>query len=352
MITKVRLKNFQVHKNRVLEFTEGVNIIRGSSDAGKSAIIRAMIACITGKDFNSAYQTWGTNGPMEVTIEIDGHVITRGRDAKSNYYILDGKKFAALRGECPKEISKIFNIGVDQLNSQYESFYLLSETAGGVAKKIQAVCDLDSIARISKVSTKAVSDATTEERIIERKLSELEPRLQKLDDVVILRRRYQRLVERGEYLQEQESTLSSYEKLKAGYEKLEDYKNSARAAILRPEFNECAALDASIKKHRSEFEQLLTLRKNIDRISEKIKKAGTIASVFSELSAMKNDAEQSMQMLMLIEKKLGNFERLKIKYANVKRNLIKSRKELSEVLSERDELFKEIKVCPLCGAEL
>lgn len=352
MITKVHLKNFQAHKNRVLEFTEGVNIIRGSSDSGKSAIIRAMIACITGKDFNAAYQTWGTKGPMEVTIEIDGHVITRGRDAKSNYYILDGKKFAALRGECPQEISDIFNIGADQLNSQYESFYLLSETAGGVAKKIQAVCDLDSIARISKAASQAASHANSEETIIERTLSSLEPKLQKLDDVVILRRRYQRLVERREYLQEQDAILSSYERLKDGYAKLKAYENLARAAILRPEFNECTALDASIKKHRSEFEQLLKLRKNIDRISEKIKKVSSIASVFSELSAMKNDAEQSMQMLTLIEKKLDNFERLKIKYTNVKRNLIKSRKELSEVLSERDEIFKEIKICPLCGAEL
>lgn len=352
MITKIRLKNFQAHKNRVLEFTEGVNIIRGSSDAGKSAIIRAMIACITGKDFNSAYQTWGTNGPMEVTIEIDGHVITRGRDAKSNYYILDGKKFAALRGECPKEISEIFNIGADQLNSQYESFYLLSETAGGVAKKIQAVCDLDSIARISKVSTKAVSDATTEERIIERKLSELEPRLQKLDDVVILRRRYQRLVERREYLQEQEATLSSYEELKAGYEKLEDYENLARAAILRPEFNKCKALDESIKKNHSEHEQLLRLHRNVQRLSLKIEKAAIIENAMKEILSLFSEVQKIQKSIKENEKRYEEYENFLVKYENIVKKLEKSKKELKGLFEERDELFKEIKVCPLCGAEL
>ena len=352
MITKVRLKNFQAHKNRVLEFTEGVNIIRGSSDAGKSAIIRAMIACITGKDFNSAYQTWGTNGPMEVTIEIDGHVITRGRDAKSNYYILDGKKFAALRGECPKEISEIFNIGADQLNSQYESFYLLSETAGGVAKKIQAICDLDSIARISKVSTKAVSDATTEERIIERKLSDLEPRLQKLDDVIILRRRYQRLVERGEYLQEQEATLSSYEKLKAGYEKLVVYENLAAAASLRPDLDQCVELLTSIKNKRSEREQLIRLQKNVERLSMKIEKAAKAESTLKENKSIFVEIQKMQKSLQENEKRMKNFENLKVKYEKTTKVFEKAKKELKNLYIEREELFKEIKICPLCGASL
>lgn len=352
MITELHLKNFQAHKNKVLKFTEGVNIIRGSSDSGKSAIIRAMIACITGKDFNSAYQTWGTSGPMEVSITIDGHTITRGRDAKSNYYLLDGKRFVALRGECPKEISDIFNINADQLNSQYDSFFLLSDTAGGVAKKIQAVCDLDSIAKINKAVTKSVNDTAVEERMISQKLADLEPRLKKLDSVVVLRRRYQRLLERKTYIEEQESLLDSYEQLKAGYEKLVVYENLAAAASLRPDLDQCVELLTSIKNKRSEREQLIRLQKNVERLSVKIERATKAESILKESKSIFVEIQKMQKTLQENEKRMKNFENLKMKYEKTTKAFEKAKKELKNLYIEREELFKEIKICPLCGANL
>ena len=39
MISSVHIKNFQKHKDLSLEFTPGINVITGKSDAGKSADI-------------------------------------------------------------------------------------------------------------------------------------------------------------------------------------------------------------------------------------------------------------------------------------------------------------------------
>ena len=36
MIIKVEIENFQSHKNTVLEFVPGTNVVIGESDAGKS----------------------------------------------------------------------------------------------------------------------------------------------------------------------------------------------------------------------------------------------------------------------------------------------------------------------------
>lgn len=41
MISKITIRNFQTHKKSELEFTDGVNLIVGSSDNGKSSVIRA-----------------------------------------------------------------------------------------------------------------------------------------------------------------------------------------------------------------------------------------------------------------------------------------------------------------------
>ena len=42
MIKSVELKNFQSHNQSRLEFCDGVNIIVGASDSGKSAILRGL----------------------------------------------------------------------------------------------------------------------------------------------------------------------------------------------------------------------------------------------------------------------------------------------------------------------
>ena len=41
-LKRVRLENFQSHKNSIIDFDRGLNVIVGPSDSGKSAIIRAI----------------------------------------------------------------------------------------------------------------------------------------------------------------------------------------------------------------------------------------------------------------------------------------------------------------------
>ena len=42
MIKSLELFNFQSHAHTLIEFSDGVNIISGTSDSGKSAILRAL----------------------------------------------------------------------------------------------------------------------------------------------------------------------------------------------------------------------------------------------------------------------------------------------------------------------
>ncbi len=41
-LTEIKLENFQDHKDSTISLTNGINLIVGSSDAGKSAILRAV----------------------------------------------------------------------------------------------------------------------------------------------------------------------------------------------------------------------------------------------------------------------------------------------------------------------
>ena len=79
MIQSVHIQNFQSHKNSTLEFSPGVNIIVGTSDSGKTAIIRALRWVVWNRPSgDSLRSTWG--GKTSVEICLDKGSVERSKD--------------------------------------------------------------------------------------------------------------------------------------------------------------------------------------------------------------------------------------------------------------------------------
>lgn len=353
MITEVHLKNFQAHRDLKLKFTPGVNIIRGSSDAGKSAIIRAMMALITGKDFSSSYQTWGTDGPMEVTIKTKEHEVTRGRSARKNFYRVDGKEYSAVGTATPREVSACLPIQPDRdsdnLGSQYASFYLLSDTAGNVAKKIQAVCDLASISRISKELSAQVRQSADDERVLGRELDDVGKALSGLDDVHIFRKRFARLRERHVYLEEQKSQKAIYERTLEGFRALESYENFASGAALRQDYEKCKEGFRELENRRSEARLLRKVFASAIRISRSIEDAKDLAEGLPAIRENYAGLHRSLSDLADKKKELTKLHELLLEWRHIDFTLKKEVKKLSGLRAEEATLKKELQICPLCG---
>jgi len=70
MIKQLTIKNFQSHKKTKLEFSDGVNIIIGQSDSGKTAIIRALNWVVNNKPSGDSFRShWGGDTNVEITME-------------------------------------------------------------------------------------------------------------------------------------------------------------------------------------------------------------------------------------------------------------------------------------------
>jgi len=66
MIKTLSIQNYQSHKDSTLEFDPGVNVIVGSTDSGKTAIIRALRWLIWNRPNGDSFRsTWG--GDTKVT---------------------------------------------------------------------------------------------------------------------------------------------------------------------------------------------------------------------------------------------------------------------------------------------
>ena len=90
---KVTIENFQSISKGELEFTQGINIIVGQSNSGKSAILRAIKGAILNPSGSQKYIKNGTKG-FKVGIDYQGNSIEWSRTSKSPEYVINGEKYA------------------------------------------------------------------------------------------------------------------------------------------------------------------------------------------------------------------------------------------------------------------
>ena len=107
-ITKVELENFQSHKNSVIEFDRGLNVILGNSDSGKTAIIRAIKWAIYNEPQGLSYIREGESSASVTVYFNTGAILKRYRTKSKNVYYLkksNGEEFnfESFGKDVPKE---------------------------------------------------------------------------------------------------------------------------------------------------------------------------------------------------------------------------------------------------------
>lgn len=144
MIHKLLLVNFQSHAYTELSFHEGVNVIVGSSDSGKSSIIRALHWIVRNRPSGSSYRSsWG--GQTKCLLEAPEGVLGHFRGDTETGYTINDAVLRAVGTEVPEEVSAL--VRMDDLNIQYQhdAPFGISFTAGEMAKLLNRIVKLDAI---------------------------------------------------------------------------------------------------------------------------------------------------------------------------------------------------------------
>ncbi len=180
MIKEVHIQNFLSHKNTTLEFSPGLNIIVGESDTGKSAIVRALRWIILNRPTGDSFRSnWG--GQTSVHVSFDDVEIVRYKNEKENAYGLVTNAgvdlFKAIRTDVPDEIRNALQLDVNNVQTQFESHFLLSSSPGEIAHHFNKIAHLDridiGIGNIKKWIGVAGASITAEEGSLDRLGEEL-----------------------------------------------------------------------------------------------------------------------------------------------------------------------------------
>ena len=139
------VSNFQIHKAHTVAIPEGeITYLQGDSDTGKSAMLRAIRWLCENKPDGGSFVTFKTprGTTSVVTLEVDGHTITRERGKSKNLYTLDGEVYEAFGRSVPEPVSKVLKLSPYAFQLQGEPPFLIGFSPTEAAKVLSDACGL------------------------------------------------------------------------------------------------------------------------------------------------------------------------------------------------------------------
>ena len=344
MIKSIRLLNFQSHADTTLKFSEGVNIIIGASDSGKTAIIRALRWMVTNRPSGDSFRsTWGGKTSVEMLTD-DAHVV-RSKD-KEGEYIVGDLHFKAFGTDVPQEVTDALRFNDINLQQQLDAPFLLSLTPGDVASHFNKIAKFESIDKGNTNVNSAIREITAEIKFKTQQETQLIEDVKKYEHLDM----FETDVEVLEHLEKSKAALgNSFGKLQT----LASSYKSTKAQM--EEYSHALSLDGVVSEVLSLFEKKRKVVTNHDKLYK----------LTAEWYFNKSHMEHIEETLSL-EKPVNEL----LKLMTDRKMLVEGKRKLSDVLSslvgiqdriskgnafislKNEEWEKEMPVggsCPLCN---
>jgi len=348
MIDKLKLINFQSHKDSTLKFHKGVNIIVGESDSGKSSILRGLKLAIYNEPNGDSYRSnWG--GGTSVELEVNNKIITRTKTNSKNLYELSDfdEPFAAFGQTVPDEIKEVLNMDEINLQQQLDAPFLISETSGKVALHFNKIAKLDKIDRAQSKVQKEINTINLELKHRQKELEIKQDKLKEFPNLNKLERSLVKIENLETTKQEKENQIETLNRLCNQITGIEQEIN-----LCEKEVESESSINIILKLYNEKTvknNNWLNLHNIIlknDKIQDKLNKYQN-----------KIKAEASIDELLKLYK---NKQKVTISGSKLKKLYINSNqinKELTSKEIELKRLEKEYKkdfpeVCPLCNSKI
>lgn len=353
-IKNLILNNFQQWKKGNIQFKEGLNVIVGNTESGKSTLFRAINSILTGK-MPEDYVRKGTKG-CEVEVQFsDDTFFKRSRTKKDNIANANGVIFERVGKEIPFEyFNKLgktsIEFGSKELSlcsySQFEPHFFITLSDYDKSKLIGTICGIDIVDKLVDAINKDIRSNNANIKFLDNKIKEQ--------------------AEQHEIIENQFKTLDDkhtklylcINALKDDYKRLENLSISSHNLILfnngiKSAKDELNRLKAKFNQFDTEkvakLSKFLGLRTKLDGIITDI---SSINSNLKKLKLSENiDVSKASLLDDLVFLKQKLFE-LNNKTTEINKNLMETDKHIEFLETEKRTLLADYDKCPLCGGIL
>jgi len=192
MFKKLILKDFKTHKDSVLEFSSGVNVITGDTGQGKTNILLSTGWVKDNRPLGSNCIRRGQDSSrvvLEVEENKDIFGVVRSRGTSNNSYSIEkngkavGDPFTAFGNSPPEQVSKILNLSDINIQKQRDSHFLVYSSAGQRATYVRSITKLDEIDRVVKLLSGKIRSKRGEEYLYKNNIESTKDKLADLNKI-------------------------------------------------------------------------------------------------------------------------------------------------------------------------
>lgn len=340
-IKRVEITNYQSHKYTPIDFVNGLNVLVGESDQGKTAVIRAIRWCLINVPDGINFIRNGENEASVKIVLSNGKTIVRRRDRKNvnEYQLFEGdgepKIFSSFGKKVPQEILEAHGIkpvGDDvyfQIADQIEGPFMMSLKP---KQRAEILGNLDELSRIDNALTEVNQDVLASNKS--------KKRLEKEEKQLVLSIEKMKVE-----INRLSVKIGTLKELKEGIEsKLELRKYLTKQLLRLKEIQEdIKMLDESVKKANfvlSHWPEDIEERVQQFRfLSGHIKRLKDIQSELSSIKTVQSDK------IILLEEKSGQIDEKMEQFHKLSRllgQLKENEKQLSETKSNYPERVEKL----------
>lgn len=352
MLKSVILKNIQCHKYLKADFVNGLNIIVGTSDIGKSAILRGINLALTNRPIIGieGFKNWDSTDeePMSVELIFDnGNIIWKREKGKTSYEI-NGKKLSTLNRDLPYEVPLLSNMSSLNFQSQSDTYFLLNDTPGEVARKLGDIVGLSIIGEVLKKLGQFVSKAKEEKETAANDVKEIDTELNSLpspNEIKLIRGWIKELEISEEkigknkedirLISESAITIQEYEELLEEYTIVISLEKSAKEIdILNSRIKNNEEVIRNIEKSSGKLERLIVEEKESFALIE-------LNTLASEIRGLNGDIDKNIMSISSLTsslEKTAKFSLLEVDLNN----------KVEGISGEYISLLKSTGKCPTC----
>ncbi len=343
MLKKIEISNFQSHEDSTIEFIPGTNVIIGKSDAGKSAIFRAINWVISNRPLGDSFcSEWG--GETKVSLyTIEGDVIERIKTSSKNEYRINGDSILAFGTEVPEEVNAILHIDHYNIQGQMDSPFLLSSTPGEAAKMLNRAASIDSIDRTISNLKKSYSSIHTSIKHQQSQLEEYESQIKEYDNLDQVEDMMMKVEQDEKEKEKRETAVEKISFIIEGIQEVE--KRLSQTSHIPTLLKQWEEVDTNYHSYHSTFtehQKCKSLLKNIIQIQEDLSSTNNVNAahtIIKETEKLFINWENRMKAMKLMSTLLSKITKTSTKINQVKREVKQLEKQFSSMAPD---------ICPLC----
>ncbi|MDP8268296.1 MAG: hypothetical protein P9L97_06155 [Candidatus Tenebribacter davisii] len=360
MIDSIESKYFETHQDMHIELHEGVNILIGASDEGKSGLIRQIKWNAQNRPQGDSYRDDKLDPKKkedklkatEVIIKYkDSGTVTRARDGYAggiNHYQIDNQEpLRALKTDVPDEVQEITRMKEVNIQGQHptEQYFLLADKPGQVAKQFNKVAGLTIMDDAIKSINSQVRSCNAEIGVHKKGIEDRQKELKETEWVLKAEKfakKLEQFMHKAEHKKIEFQELSENIRLiKNIDEKLKEFDDIgiAKIALVRL----CDQSEALSNKE----DQRAIIQNTVEAIKLVDLKLSDSSDTVEALTALKALQKQKI----FINKYNEQIEIVRDLLVKIKRNEEQHKiatKEVNEAIKQHDKIRAETE-CPVCG---